>query len=148
MRLENWIGNEDGKLGWEWGWKTVKYMFSLSSTLPMPGSTTLDTHFCHAHFCHPLQVFLIPVVSCIHEVLAMSLGYFHVTSKVWMIFMTCTKLPNMVVVNSRDQKHSLTPAVLWLGCVEGCEGCWLWGGTVVHVEALQLTPAIPGFNTQ
>ena len=65
-----------------------------------------------------------------------------------MIFMTCTKLPNMVVVNSRDQKHSLTPAVLWLGCVEGCEGCWLWGGTVVHVEALQLTPAIPGFNTQ
>ena len=31
---------------------------------------------------HPLQVFLIPVVSCIHEVLAMSLGYFHVAAKV------------------------------------------------------------------
>ena len=46
-------------------------------------------HSCrHAHFAtptflpHPLQVFLIPVVSCIHEVLAMSLGYFHVASKV------------------------------------------------------------------
>ena len=44
MRMKNWVGNE----------KTVKYMFSLSSTLPMSGSTTLDTHFCHAHFCHTL----------------------------------------------------------------------------------------------
>ena len=32
MRLENWIGNEDGKLGWKWGWKTGLGMRKLWST--------------------------------------------------------------------------------------------------------------------
>ena len=59
MRLENWIGNEAGKLVWEWGWKTglgmrMENWSSLSSTLPRSGNTTCHAHFCHAHFCHTL----------------------------------------------------------------------------------------------
>ena len=47
---------------------------------------------------HTLQVFLIPVMSCIHEVLAMSLGYYHDASKVWTVFISYTKMPNIVIM--------------------------------------------------
>ena len=39
MRLENWIGNEDGKLDWEWGWKTEAVCQASYQGLGIPLTT-------------------------------------------------------------------------------------------------------------